>query len=728
MIIENSHYLVEFANGKIIGFYDLETNRNLAARNGICGTACFTLKSDDIRTLPHEPFESYADRTGKYDSVEFLGENAVVCRDTENKIITNCRMDETGLVLTSETDNPEISEFGLNLDLNFMGKKGTDYHSQLLPTSPYTSADGSHMYCLMTCPNGRFLIAAAQTVCDGWRIKYSPYSAGHYIQNFQILASFDQVYGGSGRKKLQIRLQCADSLESAFRQIQHIYQVPLCRNLLSGGFDGYAFVKAYGKADAFQVSAPDGHIYQMKPGEKITLTEFGLHTVTPICQGVPGLNTTVWNGGDMISLFDKSCDAIQKPYHTDDNLCEGGCFLWAMLVNMRLHNSRKYDAVVREELDIIMGKRKPVPRRTILPYPADGYPAWHIFQSNRVQEQFFGVSILLEAYKLYQRPELLEYATAALQELVADHMKDGMVYNGEDYTTVCCPMIPLVDMANYLKAAGDDRAEQFETAAEQMAAFLYKRGFHFPTEGTVSEWNEPEMEDGSISCTALALLYFCARFRKDETYAEFAGQILELHRAWTIYTPDARMQDSSFRWWETIWEGDGEGPAICAGHAWTIWKAEALFYYGILFREDQALLDSWNGFITNLSKTQADGTMYSCYEADYIRGGGDRGIKATLKQLAGENIDTKYVIAHGYPDHPDHSLSRYAWVRASETWLKTAAILCIEGEIISINIKKVNDMWRAKDEIEYLYVSPALDVSNIYLDDPRIKIIADSSD
>lgn len=479
MIIENSHYLVEFANGKIIGFYDLETNRNLAARNGICGTACFTLKSDDIRTLPHEPFESYADRTGKYDSVEFLGENAVVCKDTENKIITNCRMDETGLVLTSETDNPEISEFGLNLDLNFMGKKGTDYHSQLLPTSPYTSADGSHMYCLMTCPNGRFLIAAAQTFCDGWRIKYSPYSAGHYIQNFQILASFDQVYGGSGRKKLQIRLQCADSLESAFRQIQHIYQVPLCRNLLSGGFDGYAFVKAYGKADAFQVSAPDGHIYQMKPGEKITLTEFGLHTVTPICQGVPGLNTTVWNGGDMISLFDKSCDAIQKPYHTDDNLCEGGCFLWAMLVNMRLHNSRKYDAVVREELDIIMGKRKPVPRRTILPYPADGYPAWHIFQSNRVQEQFFGVSILLEAYKLYQRPELLEYATAALQELVADHMKDGMVYNGEDYTTVCCPMIPLVDMANYLKAAGDDRQNSLRRQRGKWPRFFIKEASIF---------------------------------------------------------------------------------------------------------------------------------------------------------------------------------------------------------------------------------------------------------
>lgn len=79
-----------------------------------------------------------------------------------------------------------------------------------------------------------------------------------------------------------------------------------------------------------------------------------------------------------------------------------------------------------------------------------------------------------------------------------------------------------------------------------------------------------EYEDGSISCTALSLLYFCMHLEIKEEYLNLAKEILELHNAWRIYTPDARMNGSSFRWWETIWEGDGQGPAISAGHAWTI--------------------------------------------------------------------------------------------------------------------------------------------------------------
>ena len=39
-----------------------------------------------------------------------------------------------------------------------------------------------------------------------------------------------------------------------------------------------------------------------------------------------------------------------------------------------------------------------------------------------------------------------------------------------------------------------------------MAEYLYERGLVFPTEGAVSDETETEMEDGSISCTALGLL------------------------------------------------------------------------------------------------------------------------------------------------------------------------------------------------------------------------------
>lgn len=38
----------------------------------------------------------------------------------------------------------------------------------------------------------------------------------------------------------------------------------------------------------------------------------------------------------------------------------------------------------------------------------------------------------------------------------------------------------------------------------------------------ISDLTEKEMEDGSISCTALSLLYVCSRLEYDEKYFHFA--------------------------------------------------------------------------------------------------------------------------------------------------------------------------------------------------------------
>ena len=448
----------------------------------------------------------------------------------------------------------------------------------------------------------------------------------------------------------------------------------MCVNVRNGGFDGKASVKIYGKADSLQVQALSGQIQKCAVQQELTMTEFGLHIITPMIHGEAGLNTTVWYGGDMYVLFEKSCDAIRKPYHCDENLCEGGCYLWAMLLNMRLNGHRKYDKIARENLDIIMGKGEYVREKTIPPVAVEGYPPYHIYQTGRVQEQFFGVSILLEAYRVYGDEAYLEHAVAALKTMVDHNIRDGALYNGwgHEYTTVCCPVIPIVDLALVLKKKQDPRYRTFEDTALAMAEFLYNRGYHFPTEGGDDPLGrvDEHYEDGAISCTALALTYVCSKLRYEQKYVDFAEEILQMHRAWTIFTPDARMYRSTFRWWETIWEGDGQGPAICAGHSWTAWRAEALFWLGMLKKDSQLLDESWNGFVTCLSKTQADGTMYSCYEADFIRGGGDPEIKPTLAQLTGENMDITYELHHNYPKHIDSSLSRYAWVRAMESWFQ----------------------------------------------------------
>lgn len=659
---------------------------NLADAQGRLGLACYTKTGEDIRLLPHEELTPYAEYFAAYTEWVTKSKNRILCRDVENGITVDYHLEDNGLFMTCETDNNMLSCFGICISLNYMSKKGTDYKEQLLPSSPYTSEDGRYMYCIMTRPNGRFVVVTAMSECDGWKIKYSPFSAGHYIMDFQYLASFDKVYGGSGRKKVSVNIQCADNLTEVFEKIQALYRMPLCTNVLNGGFQGVGQVRVYGQADYLIVKAPSGAVRKeviekklnsketenclgSEEGIMISMEEFGLYTVIPVKGQEAGLNTTLWNGGDMRTLFDKSCDSIEKPYHGDANLCEGGCFLWALLLNMRLGNHRKYDRIVRKELDIIMGKGEYVPCRTIVPHEENGFPAYHIYKSQRVQEQFFGVSILLEAFRVYGEEELLEYAVAALKTLTDYHMINGMVFNGEDYTTVCCPAIPLVDMAIFLKERKDGRYLIFEKAVLELADFLCKRGFYFPTEGQKSDLVGKEYEDGSISCTALSLLYICANLQYKQEYLDFAEEILQIHNAWVIYTPDARMYGSSFRWWETIWEGDGQGPAICAGHAWTIWRAEALFWYGILKGDQDALLQSWNGFVTNFAKTREDGRMYSCYEPDYIRGGGLEKVKKGRLQLQGEDISIQYRVAHDYPQHTDSSLSRYAWVRAVETWL-----------------------------------------------------------
>ena len=114
------------------------------------------------------------------------------------------------------------------------------------------------------------------------------------------------------------------------------------------------------------------------------------------------------------------------------------------------------------------------------------------------------------------------------------------------------------------------------------------------------------------------------------------------------------MYHSSLRWWETKWEGDKDGNAICAGHAWTIWRAEADYGYGTLFSDDEYLLKAYNGFMSNFAKIDKDGKSYTCYQPDYITGGG----------FTDKSDDVEFRIAKGFPRQTDSGLSRYVWIRA----------------------------------------------------------------
>lgn len=154
---------------------------------------------------------------------------------------------------------------------------------------------------------------------------------------------------------------------------------------------------------------------------------------------------------------------------------------------MIINGNKKFDHIIKEELKVIMGKGEYVSRRTIVPHKTEEYAPYHICESGRVQEQLFGVSILLEAYRLYNDKEILEFAINTLDEIALNYTKDGMILNGnkEDYSTVCCPMIPIVDMANELEKLNDNRSKNFIILAKKLAKHLFNRGLSFPTEGEI---------------------------------------------------------------------------------------------------------------------------------------------------------------------------------------------------------------------------------------------------
>jgi len=221
-------------------------------------------------------------------------------------------------------------------------------------------------------------------------------------------------------------------------------------------------------------------------------------------------------------------------------------------------------------------------------------------------------------------------------------------------------MIPLCDLGLFLRGRDEKRAETYLGIASKMAEYLYKRGLDFPTEGVKNPYTEEEMEDGSISCTALALLYYCKNAECREEYLKKAKEILDIHNIWIIKAPICQMHGSTLRWWETQWEGDADGPAICAGHAWTIWRAEADYLYYELTGDKEHLLKAQNGFMTNLSKIDDRGESYGIYNPDMINGGGFDGIPDEIR----------YRVSPKFPIRPDFGISRYVWIRMNDTFLR----------------------------------------------------------
>lgn len=688
---------VDEQNGLICGLYSPLGKYNLADTNG-AGSFCYTLKGDDIKT--NEKFVPYADKTAAYNIVSADG-NKIMCRNDEFDVDTTYTVNEKSLLIESKSNDARLAQFGLDFNLNFITKNNTSVPGQLLPSSPYTSCDGKKMYFIMPTIDCGFTIIIAKTPCKAWKTLY----VGQ-IKTVQMLSSLPDVFDKESNTAISIEVCFAKTLAECYDVIRKTYECPMICPEITGTFDSYLDVDVIGEADYIIAISKHGEKkIDIKDGKAHLPSDgYGRYEIIPYKNGAAGLDTVVWFGEDVDTLFEKSCDSIRKPYHGDHNLCEGMVWCWSLICYMRDYNSKKYLPIVEDTLKTVMGEREPfIERHTIVPHTLYGTPAYHIYKSVRIQEQFFGISILIEMYKLTKERRYLDFAIVSAKTVIDGYQKeDGSfeTFSNRDYTTVCAPMIPIVDLVVLLEEMHDEDAAFFAKSAKKAAEHLFRRGMFFPTEGD----DNKVMEDGSISCTALSLLYYCRYIENVPKYVEFSKEVLTLHDWWRSYTPDVRIYMSTMRWWETKWEGDATGNAICCGHAWSIWRAEADLHMAVLTEDPKYFISSWNGYMTNFSKIEEDGTTYACYQPDYFPGGGLEVIRRSLLNLTEKDYAKKYEIVHDYPKNTDNSLSRYVWVRFCATWQGIAVIIKEKERNICLNCKIEGDEIKTSTFVKKIYV------------------------
>lgn len=619
---------------------------------------CYTFKTDRIDQGEKPLFTPYVSRK---DVLTHEGRDVWRARDTGAAV----RIFERGgdIVFSLDCPREDVSEWGIELPLNFMGKKGGGgWRNQFLLNSPYRSSDRSIQYCYLTKPNGKHLLVLFESEADGWMMQYSPYAYGHFFLGLKCLRRFDRAYqeASSGNSPLILSLIPVNSFEDALRAVSDRLQIPVLLPEKCGGRIGERVrLRVFGACDALEM---DGN--RMPFAQEVTIGKQGLFPLIPHCGGKRGADAVLYGYKDEISLWKASMDAVsfEDLRRTDENLCEHQCWANAMLQYLSFFGGNEgYEQKLKKTLSVITSEGEGrVPRLTV-EKTADGYG---VFRSDRIQEGFFGVSLLWNAYRYFGDNVYREYAVGLLDSLLRRYQRaDGRierVHTGtgkkEDYSTVCCLMIPIVDLSLELRGTDASRAARYSCAASALAEYLYRRGLCFPTENEVTSLTESEVEEGSIACTALSLLYYCAKIRRNEAYLRRAKEILDLHEHWVMHTPIAPQFFSTVRWWETIWEGDKDGPALCCGHAWTIWRAEADYWYGFLTDDQTYLRRAENGFLSNFAKIGRDGRSYACWQADLIAGGGET--------VCSEDVEFR--IAYGFPRHTDSGLSRYPWMRFAE--------------------------------------------------------------
>ncbi len=601
-------------------------------------------------------------------------------KNTQYNANLSYKFDDEAVYVTLDYKGEELNQVGLAFDVNFIDHdQDGDWNHQFVPSCPYSAEDNRWMYYAMKRPDGIWILFTVPSICAGWRIIYDC----HPLNQLQFLQRFDSRYGDktmqNNREPLTIRISFHESYNDVVATIEKITNTVYHKADFYGGMVGTKFCCNSAEADK-KLICPNGEIKILKESCFTPETE-GLYTL----MDKSGMYSRYYAYNSLSDMLIRTTDAIREPYHCDFNLCEGAMWLLALLIRKRFlgqagKNEYRFFDFLKDNTMVTPDNVTDADKGKIVSFPHEHngkkYSKYHLYKSGRIQNSVTQSEIMLEAYRVYKDDKYLTLSKEYAANLIRDHLTpfgalstDSYGSESIDYTTVTACIFCFVDLYRELKSLGDKDAPYYYDASKKIADHLSKRGLNFPTEGI---GQRHEMEDGSISCTALSLLYAYKFIENNPKYLNVAKEILELHDTWCINVPDVAQYCSSLRWWEHNWEGDADGSSINAGHAWTIWKAEADYWYAYITGDFARVLRSYNGYMTNYSKMRNDGEMYGCYTPDYLP-------------------SKPFKIKHSYPDSTDGSMPYYVWSRSHETWFLTSCIYKSKKRLRTLNATLSND-------------------------------------
>lgn len=711
--IRKSGYTASFddASGKWVGLYDtFNPEANWIPEeeeHGFCAPFMHgTQNGEDDIPLSYVYKDSVLEGTSPW-------------KGTHNKILF--QEDRICIFYNTVPDNGPRAGLHMNLNLLDLPTSGT-VREQCMPKIIYVDENYQYAYFVFATGDHRYMILTVSSPFAAWRIHYS--YEGHRMTGFQILTQADDVLtDGRGAlpicSSLEIQIQFADTLMECYKKISETLEAAIAVPKITGGFSGGRIpFSVMGDYREIQIQSPSGKIREYSPSkEQVLLLEEN---------GIYQLLVTSLNGRRHISRvlchedwetqferinhfykehFQDETGAFYRIISSETLLPDKENFEGGSFGNPYLHHSCRTGefggfaawAMIKNELTF---GEKPELREAVKRYLFDWalnrghedtpyfgtvykkpnqflgreYGPYHLYEEmNYLQHEIFLLEEMADYYLLTGDKSIREDALGLLDHVAAEHVEeDGTVVNqnfadkpGVDYSTVHTSMCGFLRWAEILKREDPKKSEELYKLSEKIADHVCKRGIDFPTEG------EPCTEDGSMGGTIATLLYAYMRIKPKPEYLKTAKDILNLHHVLEMDGSDCRMRNSTIRFWETQYETREWGPSINAGHAWTIWTAEAKAALAVIEKDFKLLQEAYEGFVTNMCKVDRNGGMFCCYTPDMIPGTPHAHILNVPLDHADEHNDMRPTSTHLGMDFPKKAYAasgNYYLIKAAEIW------------------------------------------------------------